>query len=467
MESKQVERALMAAFAAVVLSFVGATWFSERQGAEVERAALSIHGNAAPSIRRLATAKTELRRLQLLVHRALAQESGSSRVLGINAGRELLDEQLGAYDALPSYAGEDELRQRARSAIDRFDGVLAQIVGALAGGDVEAGRGLEGRLDSASDDCSRILSQDIDLNVAAAARLAAEIQTSRRRGIILAVVLDAIGILLAVAAAAWSLRVARAHAVAVQAFREIAERRAEELDRFAGRMAHDVRTPLTVVGISLAMAERHRADEPRLRRAIGRATDAFHQVELIVDALFAFARSGAHPDPDARTSISDAADQVVANMSVMAEQAGAEVRVLAKSRALVACSTGLAETAITNLVSNALKYVEGREARAVTIEVTDDTLTAKVAVKDTGPGLLAGTDPVAIFEPHVRGPKARGRGLGLGLATVKKIAEAHGGQVGVNSSSDGCTFWFTLPVAAGASERGERSSSRPLDETMA
>jgi signal transduction histidine kinase len=86
-------------------------------------------------------------------------------------------------------------------------------------------------------------------------------------------------------------------------------------------------------------------------------------------------------------------------------------------------------------------------ARSPSISPTTG-LAVDVRVSDTGPGLLAGTDSVAIFEPHVRGAQARGRGLGLGLATVKKIVEAHGGRVGVNSSSDGCVFWFTLPVAS-------------------
>lgn len=448
MESRHVERAIVAAFVAVVLSFVGATWVSERQGAEVERAALSIHGNAAPSIRRLETAKTELRRLQLLVHRALDQTSGDSRVLAINASRELLDDQLTAYEALPFYPGESEIWQEARTAIGRLDSVLSQMVGALAQGDPNAARQLEGQLDRTSDDLSRTLSQDIDLNVAAATRLAGQIQANRRQGIILAIVLDGLGILLAIAAAAWSLRVARAHALAVQTCREMAERRAEELDRFAGRMAHDVRTPLTAVGISLAMADRYAGEEPRLRRAIKRAIDVFHHVELVVDALFDFARAGAHPDPTARTSLADAAEHVAASLAPVAERMGADIVVNSGSRVLVACSAGLVETALTNLVNNALTYVEGRDKRIVTIEVSDDDLVARVTVRDTGPGLLAGADPVAIFEPNVRGPKARGRGLGLGLATVKKITESHGGQVGVSSSAVGCTFWFTLPVAS-------------------
>ena len=71
----------------------------------------------------------------------------------------------------------------------------------------------------------------------------------------------------------------------------------------------------------------------------------------------------------------------------------------------------------------------------------------KVTVSDTGPGLPTDTDPTALFEPYVRGKNARGRGLGLGLATVKKVVEAYGGHVGVNSTSEGCAFWFTLPIA--------------------
>src|SRR6185312_6213218 len=106
MESRHVDRAVGLAFAAVVISFVSATWFSERRSAEVERAALSIHRNAAPSIHRLAAARAELRRLQLLVHRALEEDSRPSNVLEISAGRELLDQQLAAYTALPLYPGE-------------------------------------------------------------------------------------------------------------------------------------------------------------------------------------------------------------------------------------------------------------------------------------------------------------------------------------------------------------------------
>ena len=106
------------------------------------------------------------------------------------------------------------------------------------------------------------------------------------------------------------------------------------------------------------------------------------------------------------------------------------------------------ESAIGNLVGNAIVHVEGRAKRVVAIETADQGPNVKVTVSDTGPGLPTDTDPIALFEPYIRGTNARGRGLGLGLATVKKVVEAYGGHVGVNSTPEGCAFWFTLPIDA-------------------
>ena len=67
-------------------------------------------------------------------------------------------------------------------------------------------------------------------------------------------------------------------------------------------------------------------------------------------------------------------------------------------------------------------------------------------VEDTGPGLPPGAE-AQVFAPFVRLPEAKGKaGIGLGLATVKRLVEANGGEVGVASPpGDGARFWFTLP----------------------
>jgi signal transduction histidine kinase len=67
-------------------------------------------------------------------------------------------------------------------------------------------------------------------------------------------------------------------------------------------------------------------------------------------------------------------------------------------------------------------------------------------VVDTGPGLPPGSED-RVFEPYCRLTEGDEQGLGLGLATVKRLVEGHGGHVGVKSTSGGCTFWFDLPLA--------------------
>ena len=447
MPRRLVDRTLILSFAAVVLSFVGATVYGEHRAGEIEDAALSIHGNAAPSIRRLANARAELRRLQLLVHRALDEGVTSRRALEIETGRALLDEQIAEYHRLPMYPGEAAVWQSVESALAGMDSNIADILHAQRRGDLGAARAGEESLDESSERVAASLSQAINLNVAEASSLAARIRATRRRGTIWAVGLDSAGVVLAVFAAGLALRVSRAYARAVHAYREVAERRADELDAFATRMAHDVRTPLAAATLAVGVMERHGAADERVNRAVGRARRALNQTAKIIDGLLEFARAGAHPQPDASASVDDVAEEVASVMKPRANQVGAELMVHADSHVAVACSEGMIASAVGNLVSNALTYVEGAPIRQVVIDVRDEAGQVKTTVSDSGPGLPPGTDAESLFQPYVRGKGARGRGLGLGLATVKRIVDAHGGRLGVRSSNDGCRFWFTLPVA--------------------
>jgi signal transduction histidine kinase len=74
-------------------------------------------------------------------------------------------------------------------------------------------------------------------------------------------------------------------------------------------------------------------------------------------------------------------------------------------------------------------------------------------IEDSGPGVPKELEEKA-FQPFVRGPNAAGQpGLGLGLATVKRLVTAHGGQVGARpAGARGTVFWFTLPRAQAVSQ---------------
>ena len=76
--------------------------------------------------------------------------------------------------------------------------------------------------------------------------------------------------------------------------------KAEEMEQFAGRVAHDILSPLSTVGMSLAIAER---SAPEARDALRRGAASLARVHGIVDGLLDFARSGARPEHGARAAV--------------------------------------------------------------------------------------------------------------------------------------------------------------------
>jgi two-component system phosphate regulon sensor histidine kinase PhoR len=103
------------------------------------------------------------------------------------------------------------------------------------------------------------------------------------------------------------------------------------------------------------------------------------------------------------------------------------------------------EIAVINLVDNALKYA--RDGNRVTIQVRARGKTAEVSVTDQGAG-IAPEDRKRIFERFVRGRGTKQvRGSGIGLALVKHIAVAHGGDAWVEAADPrGSRFVFTVTL---------------------
>ena len=101
---------------------------------------------------------------------------------------------------------------------------------------------------------------------------------------------------------------------------------------------------------------------------------------------------------------------------------------------------------LNNLVDNALRYTRAGGTVSIQAEVVAGTV--HVTVQDSGEGISANDLP-HVFDRFYRGEKSRNQatgGSGLGLAIAKGIIEAHGGQIGVESSpGQGAKFYFWLP----------------------
>jgi signal transduction histidine kinase len=100
----------------------------------------------------------------------------------------------------------------------------------------------------------------------------------------------------------------------------------------------------------------------------------------------------------------------------------------------VACPLQLLQSIAHNVLSNAVKYSAGREKARVTVRVARDKGQAVFEVTDNGIGMSAETQ-AQLFQPFFRAAESRALpGHGLGMATTKRLVEAHGGTIAVTST---------------------------------
>jgi signal transduction histidine kinase len=356
--------------------------------------------------------------------------------------RRTLRETWSAYRQLPTSPGEVDLWPAVEESLGRLDDGLSLTFEALRAGDAaSAARWLAEPLRPAFDRLDDTVAAVAQFDRLAGQRVAARIDDLARVSVVTAVVLDAVAVALTALAAVLAIRFVRAHE---RALRE----RADDLDQFAGRVAHDIMSPLATTSAALWAARRH--PERDLRGALETAEAAVHRVERLVDGLLAFARAGATEARGASAEVREVLEDVAAELRVAAASARVSLQVEPGGAARVACSPGVLTSILSNLARNAIHHMGASELREVRLrtERVGTGGTVRIEVSDTGPGVPPSLGE-RVFEPFVRGPDAGVPGAGLGLATARRFVVAHGGRIGFHPAPRGGTvFWFEMPAAA-------------------
>jgi signal transduction histidine kinase len=447
-------RRVQLAFVVVVISFVGATAVADRSLHAIDRAASVIAQEASPRIQSLASARAELRRVQAMALLSVQEEEDGEDTPTwgqVMDARGRLSEQIVAYRSLPDPAPQARIRERIRTEEAALDDALARISSRAREGDRHEARVIaRGDLVRAADGLSAALLDGVEQDASLARALALRIEATRSRARGLSIALDGVCALFAVAAGVAVLSASRKFATLVEAHARLLKSRADELETFAARVAHDILSPLGSVSIALELgAKGLDASDPK-RRRLGQAQAALLRVRRIVDDLLTFARAGARSDPRARTDLRPVIEDVVESVRPQAEAAGVELTTDLRGTGAVRCSAGLLASVMGNLLGNAIKYIGDSPQKRVRVQAERDGDRVRISVEDTGPG-VPGEHAKTVFDPYVRGPEAKVPGIGLGLATVRRVIEAHGGTVGVTSEvGEGARFWVELPVAVDA-----------------
>ncbi len=245
--------------------------------------------------------------------------------------------------------------------------------------------------------------------------------------------------------------------------REEAERTNRLKDEFLATASHELRTPLNAI-LGWTLTLRRGANSPETERALGIVErNARAQAKLIEDVLdVSRIVSGKLVLSLSTTTISAAARAAIETVTPAADAKGiAVVAELEAEPAWITADPDRLQQVIWNLLSNSVKFTpkNGRVALRTYREGSE----VCVMVQDTGEGIRPEI-LTAIFEPFQQADSSTTRrhgGLGLGLAIVRQLVEAHGGSVRASSDGPGkgSTFVVRLPVRAVAPLGEERHSA--------
>lgn len=224
------------------------------------------------------------------------------------------------------------------------------------------------------------------------------------------------------------------------------------LGEMAATLAHQIRTPLSSALLYASNAANAGLAPARRDELLGRAIGCLHSLEQLVSDMLGFARGAAASN--APVALADIA-MAITNSTPALVRAGQQLNVTAPPAAAVVCGSREALVgAVLNLVTNALQAA-GPNA-TVDVESRLDGQMAEIRVTDNGPGVPAALRQ-RIFEPFFT---SRPDGTGLGLAVVRSVAEAHGGDIRLDSSEGaGARFVLRLPLAAGVGHIREHQAA--------
>ena len=236
-------------------------------------------------------------------------------------------------------------------------------------------------------------------------------------------------------------------------FRDVTERARlrREMEDFAYSASHDLQAPLrTFEGYARWLVEDYGdvlGDQGRqLCEEI--IDDALHMKRLL-DSLLEYSRIGRIHTQEVSVDVRRVLDRVLHDLQLELDDTGARVHVPERLPTVMYSEVRLVQI-FSNLVSNALKFTDGR-APVVALACEDRETTYRFSVQDNGIG-IAPEHFERIFEIFKRlHTREAYPGTGAGLTIVKKIVESNGGQIGVTSAPGaGSTFWFTIPKEEGS-----------------
>lgn len=221
----------------------------------------------------------------------------------------------------------------------------------------------------------------------------------------------------------------------------------EELDAFAHTVSHDLRSPLAgIIGFSdILLEDFSEKCDAAARQHLEWISKSANKMNTLITDLLNYSRSGRADIEPVPIDLSKMAHEIIEDLITKLNLKN--IKIDLQSGISVVADSALMHIVLSNLIGNAFKYSSKRETQIINIGIKEIYGQTVYFIKDNGAGFdMANSDK--LFNPFVRLHTYKEfQGTGVGLSTVKRIIERHGGDIWAESEPDkGATFYFTIGV---------------------
>jgi signal transduction histidine kinase len=249
--------------------------------------------------------------------------------------------------------------------------------------------------------------------------------------------------------------------VELRARKEEAERATLAKSRFLAAASHDLRQPMHALGLFISELSQH-THQPESRRLVRQIAAASEAMENLLDSLLDISKldAGVFRPNERPFPLQPLLTRLAVDFQPLAEERGLRLRVR-PTAAWVQSDPALLERILINLVTNALRYTpEG----GVLVVCRRRGPRLRIEVRDSGVGIAPEAQKI-IFQEFVQlenAERARNKGLGLGLAIVRRLTDLLGHGLDLRSRvGGGSVFALELPFAAAQADSPEPAGERP------
>jgi signal transduction histidine kinase len=221
-----------------------------------------------------------------------------------------------------------------------------------------------------------------------------------------------------------------------------------QMEEFSYSVSHDLRSPLRAIqGYAKVLTEDHAGQlDAEGREYLGRILQSGSRMERLINDVLTYTRISRKEIQLQPVSLGSVVKSVIEHYPEFS-QVGADIRVAGELPPVIGHEPSLSQ-AISNLLNNAMKFVEPGVKPQVSIRADRGNGLVRLWVEDNGIGVKP-EHQHRLFGMFERiHPEGRFEGTGIGLAIVRKVTERMGGKVGVESDGvRGSKFWIQLPAA--------------------